>query len=819
MYDHKKIEAKWQKSWIKEKIYTPNLDQTKKPFYNLMMFPYPSAEGLHVGNMYAFTHSDCYGRFKRLQGYEVFEPIGLDGFGIHSENYAIKIGEHIKKVSERTEKRFYNQLKMIGNAYDWTRTVETYKTDYYKWTQWLFIQMYEKGLAYRKKSSVNWCPSCKTVLSDEQVIDQKCERCDTVIEKKPMEQWFFKITKYAERLLKNLKWIDWSEDVKLGQKNWIGKSTGAKIYFPLKDLKEELEVFTTRADTVFGATYMVIAPEHELVEKLKDQIENYEEVRDYVKTSLIKEEKERLNEEKEKTGVELKGLKAINPLNQKEIPIYIADYVLTGYGTGAIMAVPAHDKRDYDFAKKYSLEIVPVVEPASKGVKENLDEECFSGYGIAVNSQFIDGLESKKAIKKIIKHLEENRLGEKAVNYKLRDWCVSRQRYWGPPIPMIKCKNCGWVPVKKEDLPVELPELEDFHPDGSGKGPLNKVKDFVKAKCPKCGNEEAKRETDVSDPFVDSCWYFFRYLNTEDDKNALNEDRMKKWMPIDMYLGGKEHTVLHLLYARFITMVFHDLGYIDFEEPFKKFFGHGLLIKDGAKMSKSKGNVINPDEYIERFGADSVRIYLMFLGDVTQGGDWRDSGMIGMFKFIKKLHTLLEEFLKETDSKDLISLDQDSDSKNLSKLHKTIKEVSNELERLSFNTAIAKIMELVNWYKEEEKKLKATEKYQVFKNLALLIGPFAPHLAEEFWVSLSQKGSIFKAFWPTYKSDLAIDQEIELVVQINGKVRAKIQSKADIEEKEAFKLALANEKVQKYLKNQEVKKQIFVKSKLVNFVI
>ena len=618
-YNHKKVGKKWLKKWDEEKLYQIDLGKAKKPFYNLMMFPYPSAEGLHVGNMYAFVHSDTYGRFARLKGYDVFEPIGLDGFGIHSENYAIKIGEHIKEVSARTEKNFYNQLRMIGNAYDWSRTVETYKPNYYRWTQWLFLKMYEKGLAYRKEAPVNWCSSCKTVLSDEQVIDEKCERCGTKVKKKRMEQWFLRITDYAEKLLKNLETIDWSEDVGLIQKNWIGKSEGALIKFPIKNSDKILEIFTTRPDTLDGCTFMVVSPGHEFAGK---------------------------------------NLTAVNPFNKKEIPVLTDEYVLDDYGTGAIMAVPSHDERDMEFAKRNKLPIVDTE------LKEDM-----------------------------IDWLVEKGIGKREIRYKLRDWCISRQRYWGPPIPMIFCEKCGWVPVPEKDLPVLLPEMEDFLPDGSGKGPLNKVDEFVNSVCPRCGGP-AKRETDVSDPFVDSCWYYMRYLCTEFTDKALDKKRLEKWMPVDMYIGGKEHSVLHLLYSRFVTMVLHELGYAPEEEPFERFRAHGLLIKEGAKISKSKGNIVNPDEYIEKFGADTVRMYLMFLGDMRQGGDWRDEGIIGISRFLNKVWKL--------NSKVQISDSPNENSKIDKLLHKTIKKVTEDLENLKFNTAISRLMILANEMEKEE---------------------------------------------------------------------------------------------------------------------
>jgi len=803
-YDHKKIEAKWQKIWQEQGVNQVDLDKVPKPFYNLMMFPYPSAEGLHVGNVYAFVHSDAYGRFQRLKGFNVFEPIGLDGFGIHSENYAIRIKEHIKNVSARTEKHFYEQLHMIGNQYDWNRTVETYKPDYYKWTQWLFLQMYKKGLAYRDKASVNWCPSCKTVLSDEQVINGRCERCSSETEKRQMKQWFFKITAYVERLLKNLEWINWSAEVKIGQKNWIGKSEGASLSFSVADSQPTIEIFTTRPDTLFGATFMVLCPEHQLIKNLKDKIENLKEIDDYLKKAQQKSDLERTDLNKNKTGIEIKGLKAVNPVNNKKIPLFIADYVLSSYGTGAIMAVPAHDQRDWDFAKKYGIEIKEVV----KGGK-NVQEEAYIDSGVSVNSEFLDGLETKEASARMIKWLEKNHLGKRAVNYKLRDWCVSRQRYWGPPIPMIECAKCGWQPVPEKDLPVLLPDMDNFLPDGTGKGPLNKIKEFVNADCPQCGGK-AKRETDVSDPFVDSCWYFLRYPCTEFTDQPFDKKRLEKWLPVNMYIGGKEHTVLHLLYSRFITMVMHDLGYVKEEEPFKRFFAHGLLIKDKSKISKSKGNIVNPDEYIDKFGADSVRLYLMFLNDVRLGGDWRDSGMSGMFKFVNRFYKLAEEILKNSDKK--------TENQDVLKItHKAIKRVGDDLEKLKFNTAIAAIMECTNSLYEIEAAGKKIGS-DVVEILAKIIAPLAPFMAEELWNQAGHKESVFKQKWPEYNPEFVQDKEIELVIQVCGKLRDKIKVPINISEEKASELAKQSVKIKNYISEKKIKKIIFVKNRLVNIV-
>ncbi len=872
-YDHNKIEKKWQKYWQTKKINEVDLSKAKKPFYNLMMFPYPSAEGLHVGNMYAFVHSDTYGRFLRLRGLDVFEPIGLDGFGIHSENYAIKVKQNILNVSKRTEKHFYEQLHMIGNQYDWSRTVETYKPEYYKWTQWIFVQMFKKGLAYQAESYVNWCPSCQTVLSDEQVVSGECERCGSQAERKLMRQWFFKITAYAERLLKNLTslsadalgpnvkiteemakaGIDWSERTKIAQRDWIGKSEGTQFCMRIitsdpsvilnkvknlsrmrdknfgqtersfanaQDDKLYLSVFTTRLDTVFGMTFALIAPEHELINKLKGQISNIKELEEYIAETKKKSELQRMAEVKEKTGVELKGIKVVNPFTKKAIPLFASDFVLAHYGTGAVMAVPAHDERDYEFAKKFNLSIVEVVK--SEDGESSIAKEAFVEDGILINSESYNALGSGQAREKMTKWLEEQGIGSKKINYKLRDWCISRQRYWGPPIPMIYCdKKDGWQPVPEKDLPVLLPKTKDYLPKNDGLAPLARNKKFVKTKCPVC-NGPARRETDVSDTFLDSAWYYFRYpsVGLASSGQALFDPAItRKWLPVDMYIGGNEHAVLHLLYSRFVTMAFHDLGLIDFEEPYKRFFAHGLLIKEGAKMSKSKGNVINPDEYIKKFGADSVRLYLMFLGDVRQGGDWRDSGMNGMFRFVNRVWNIAQEIIKQKSKK--------TDLEILKFAHKTIKRVGEDLEKLKFNTAIAALMEYVNALYDGQNAGKNIDG-DTISILAKLISPFAPFLAEELWSSFtkaskdkSQKysGSIFEQPWPEYDPALIKEETLELIVQINGKVRAKLSASADISEEEAKKLALADESVKKWLGSKEPKKVFFVKGRLINIVI
>ena len=770
-YNHLKAEKFWQKKWLAEKIYEPNFKNPpgKGKFYNLMMFPYPSAEGLHVGNMYAFTGADIYGRFKRMRGYDVFEPIGLDGFGIHSENYALSIGKHPADQAKISEKRFYKQLEMIGNGFAWQEKLETYDPEYYKWTQWIFVQMFKRGLAYRKIASVNWCPSCLTVLADEQVLAGECERCAARVIKKELEQWFFKITAYAERLLKNLDKIDWSEKIKVAQRNWIGKSEGALISFKLKDTSYKIEVFTTRSDTLYGATYMVLAPEHGLINQLKSQIVNWLEVKDYIEKAKQKSDIERIAEGKEKTGVELKGIKAANPANQKEIPVWVADYILAGYGTGAVMAVPAHDQRDAEFARKFNL-------PFSKAALADKDE--------------------------IVKTVG----AKKIIQYRLRDWLISRQRYWGPPIPMIYCDKCHWQPVPEKDLPVLLPKVENFRPTGTDQSPLASVEKFYKTKCPKCAGP-ARRETDVSDTFLDSAWYYLGYLmkfgnwKLEIGSSSFSET-IRKWCPVDVYIGGAEHAVLHLLYVRFVAMALSDWGYLDFEEPMTRFRAHGLIIKDGAKMSKSRGNVVIPDESIKKHGADALRMYLMFLGPFEQGGDFRDEGISGLTRFLARVWRMAHE-ISEVESPNLET-----------KIHQTIKKVSADIENLRYNTAISELMILL---REMESQGKSKKQFEIFIKL---LAPFAPHLTEEIWRNvLGHRKSIHTERWPEYDPRLIIQEIADFVVQINGRARGIIRLPSGSSENEAKTKALADERFRKYLDGQKIKKIIFVPGRLINFVL
>lgn len=827
-YYPSEIEAKWQKEWEEKKTFSPDVASAKNPYFNLMMFPYPSAEGLHVGNMYAFTGADVFARYNRMLGKDVLEPIGLDGFGIHSENYALKVGKHPKEQAGISEANFYRQLRSIGNSFDWERTVETYNPNYYKWTQWLFIQMFKNGLAYRDTALVNWCPSCKTVLSDEQVIDGSCERCNTKVEKKNLEQWFFRITKYAERLLNNIERLNWTEKVKIAQRNWIGKSEGAEIGFRIEGLGDsfELNVYTTRPDTLHGATFMVIAPEHPIVATIDNP-----EVKKYVDEAAKKTEIERTAEGKEKTGVDT-GLKAINPVNGKEIPIWVADYVLSGYGTGAIMAVPAHDARDYAFAKKYGLEIIQVINPTGPVVAPPPSAshplgEVYVGPGKLINSGEWDGWEVPNEMGRVLDWLEEKGLGARKANYHLRDWLISRQRYWGPPIPMIFCSNCqkngkgevegmeGWFAVSEVDLPVLLPDVTDWKPMGTGKSPLANHPEFFKTTCPSCGSE-ATRETDVSDTFLDSAWYFLRYPSTDIENAPFDIERTKKWLPVDQYIGGAEHSVLHLLYSRFVTMVLADLKYLNFEEPFSNFFAHGLIIKDGAKMSKSKGNVVVPDEYIGKYGSDTLRTYLMFIGPYSDGGDFRDSGIEGMHKFLRKVWKLLSNYEAKPSN---------VSSGRAHIMNKTIKKVTEDISTFSYNTAISALMEWYNYLSNDLKENKSELNMEERGVFLKLLAPFAPHLTEELWQAgdarsdKSEFHSIHLSSWPDYDKKYLVLDKVLIPVQVNGKKRGQIEiSSSELENRELIE-KMAKEAVSRQLEGANVKNVVYVSGKIINFVI
>ncbi len=798
-YDHKVVEPKWSKVWQDKHTYEPNLlagekttaeKTSKTPFYNLMMFPYPSAEGLHVGNMYAFSGADIYGRYQRMQGKDVFEPIGLDGFGIHSENYAIKIGKHPAEQAKVSEKNFYRQLSSIGNGFSWDERLETYDPEYYKWTQWLFIQMFKKGLAYKASSQVNWCPSCKTVLADEQVEDGKCERCKSEVERKEAKQWFFKITEYADRLLTNIESLKWPEKIKIAQRQWIGKKAGINIEYSVVGSKETITCFTTKPVN-FGATFLVLAPEHELVRKIIDENidvpkKNLEQVKKYALEALNKSDQQRKIEEKKKTGV-FTGLYVLNHVTQKEIPVWISDFVLGSVGTGAVQGCPGHDERDFEFAQKFGIPIPRVIagKDGATGEITSLDQVVTDG-GTMVNSDFLNGLEFHEAMEKTMDYFEKKGWGKRVISYHLRDWLISRQRFWGPPIPMVECPKCGWQPVPESQLPVELPFIQDYKPTGDGKSPLEKADDaWLYTTCPTCQGK-AKRETDVSDTFLDSSWYFLRYPSLDAasaSTQPFDPEITKKWLPVDAYIGGAEHAVLHLLYARFVTMALKDWGHLSFEEPFPFLFGHGLIIKDGAKMSKSKGNVVNPDEYIEKFGADTLRTYLMFLGPYDQGGDFRDTGIAGMYKWLQKVWRLYDEkaFAQET-------------SKALqSKLHKTIKKCTRDMAEFKFNTCIAAMMECVNLWSESAECISKQDAESFLK----LLAPFAPYMTEELYqTKLNQAKSTSGEFesihtcrWPIFDESFTIDEMTPIAVQLNGKFKTLVSVPTIISQD---KLALEN---------------------------
>ncbi len=822
------VEAKWQKKWDASGTNSFSrhaLQTAEDPYYQLMMFPYPSAEGLHVGNIYAFTGADVHGRFQRLTGRTVFEPIGFDAFGIHSENFALQQGVNPMDLIPMNVANFTRQLRRIGGMFDWRHTVDTTDPAYYRWTQWIFVQLFKAGLAERKVAPVNWCPSCMTVLANEQVISGCCERCDTPVEQRRIAQWFFRITDYAQRLLDHLKGLDWSETTKKAQHNWIGRSDGAVLSFPVLPLEgaavsgsepmsEEdvsalasesasIDVFTTRPDTVFGATYMVLSPEHPLVDAVTTD-EERGRVDRYRGQAAAKDLVARQKVEKAKTGVFTGGC-CLNPATGRPIPIWVADYVLMEYGTGAIMAVPGHDQRDFEFAEAMGLPIRRVVAAPGQDADTPL-EGAYPGDGVMVNSGPFDALTVAEGKKAITRWLAERELAEPTVNYRLHDWCISRQRYWGPPIPIIHCEACGPVPVPERDLPVLLPRVEDFKPDDSGVSPLARIEEWHAVDCPACG-AEARRETDVSDTFLDSSWYFLRYPSTDDDRVPFDPDITKRWLPVDCYIGGNEHAVLHLLYSRFITMALHDLGHLEFEEPYDRFRAHGMIIREGAKMSKSRGNVIVPDEIIERFGADTFRTYLMFLGPYQDGGDYRDEGIQGPHGFLHRLH--------ETATAAAAN-DADPDPDVERKLHQTIRQITTQLPDLGYNTCIAAMMQYLNAVRGGGRTAARAE----VQPLVVMIAPFAPHLAEELWERLGHDRSIFEgANWPSYDDEKARETSVELAVQVNGKLRATVKGPVGIAQEEAEELARSDDNVARHLEAAVVRRIVYVPNRLVNFVV
>ena len=802
-YDPTAVEVKWQESWRVRNTNTTDVANAPDPFYALMMFPYPSAEGLHVGNLFAFVGNDIYGRFQRLQGHNVFEPLGYDAFGIHSENYALKVGKHPMELIPQNIANFRRQLERAGLMVDWTHSLSTTDPDYYKWTQWVFLQLLKQGLAYKKQAAVNWCPSCKTVLANEQVIGGACERCDTPVEQRFLSQWFFRISEYAERLLKNLDTLDWSETTKTAQRNWIGRSEGAELSFVAKRNGEEhvIRVFTTRPDTIYGATYLVIAPEHPLVQSLTGSL--YRSAVDQYVTRSSKQDLISRKSSTEKTGV-FTGAFAVNPATGQEIPIWISDYVLMEYGTGAIMAVPGHDERDFEFAQVFGLPIVRVVcgegeDPTTPLTQAFTENER----GIIVNSGKYDGMPVAKAKREITAMLEEQGAGKPFVNYRLHDWCISRQRYWGPPIPIIYCDDHGAVPVPEKDLPVTRPHVDDFKPDDSGVSPLARHEDWYRVPCPTCG-KMARRETDVSDTFLDSAWYFLRYPSVGIDEVPFDASITQKWLPVNSYIGGNEHAVLHLLYSRFVTMVLHDMGFLTFEEPFARFRAHGLIIRNGAKMSKSRGNVVVPDHYIEKWGADAFRTYLMFLGPFEEGGDFRDASISGVKRFLDRLWASV---LTAVDNRAA------GEPEVMRKLHQTIQKVGDDIPKLSYNTAVAAMMEYMNALRRGERTPVRAE----VEPLVQLVAPFAPHIAEELWEKLGNNESVFDSKWPAFDASLAADDKFDLVVQVNGKTRGKVSVARDIVQDDAVAAAMREESIAKFVTG-EPRKIIFVPGRLLNIV-
>lgn len=819
MYEPTLTEQKWQDLWAEQGTNEPDLDGAEHPFYNLMMFPYPSAEGLHVGNLYAFTGADFHGRYRRLRGLDVFQPIGFDAFGIHSENYALKVNVHPMELIPRSIETFTRQLERAGIMYDWSHTVTTTDPDYYKWTQWIFLQLFKAGLAEKKEAPVNWCPSCKTVLANEQVEDGRCERCGTEVGQRLLSQWFFRITDYTEKLLANLDWIDWSPSTVTAQRNWIGRSEGALLRFRLvSDPDDTIEVFTTRPDTLFGATFMVLAPEHPLVDALTTDEQRAEVTAYQAAAAAVDLVERRKTDDKTKTGIFTGGF-ALNPATGEGIPVWIADYVLMEYGTGAIMAVPAHDQRDFEFARQFGLAIRPVVAPAAVVEKAEdpsnlaieLGDEAFAEHTEdeqLVNSARFSGLPAAEGARQIVEWLDGQGLGEPQVNYRLHDWCISRQRYWGPPIPIIYCEECGTVPVPEKDLPVLLPHVEQFKPGDDGIAPLAKAESFYRTTCPSCGGE-ARRETDVSDTFLDSAWYFLRYPSTDFDDRPMDEERTGHWLPVDMYIGGEEHAVLHLLYSRFITMALHDLGHVPFEEPYKRFRKHGLIIRDGAKMSKSKGNVVNPDEYIDRYGADTFRTYLMFLGPYQEGGDFREAGITGPQRFLSRTSDAVEAAVDGGGTGF-----PDSDVERA--VHQTIRQVTEDFESLSFNTAIAALMELLNVLRAAGRVPTRDEVLP----LVVMLGPIAPHLAEDLWEMLGEESSLFEhATWPEYDESKLETDTVEVPVQVNGKLRGTISVARGADEAAVRKAALADEGVRRHVGDAEIVKTIYVPDRLLNLVV
>ena len=860
-YNFKEVEQKWQKKWYKEGTFNAKQDFTnKKKWYGLIEFPYPSGQGLHVGHPRSYTALDIIARKKRMEGYNVLYPIGFDAFGLPAENYAIKNHVHPKITTENNINHFREQLKALGFSFDWSREVNTTDPEYYKWTQWIFIQLYKHGLAYKATMPINFCTGCKVGLANEEVVNGVCERCGSPVVQKEKSQWMLKITKYAQRLIDDLDDIDYLDKIKAQQKNWIGRSEGAEVNFEVmpeksalkvyktlsveeqvlkndvelynKEVENEklereyLKIYTTRPDTIFGATYMVIAPEHDLIKKYENKITNLDEVNEYKQKAALKSDFERAELNKEKTGVEIKGIKAINPLTNETIPIWISDYVLITYGTGAIMAVPAHDERDFEFAQKFKLPIKPVIMPKSDNKMDKLQNEVEAKFdylmnydnssmfmkepytdvenGVAVNSEFLNGLASKEAIKKAIDYIEENKLGKKQVNYKLRDWVFSRQRYWGEPIPMVYCEDCGWNPISESELPLVLPDIEDYEPGENGESPLAKQTEWIKTKCPCCG-KDAKRETDTMPQWAGSSWYFLRYMDAHNKEALASKEALEYWSPIDWYNGGMEHTTLHLLYSRFWHKFLYDIGVVPTKEPYQKRTSHGMILGgNGEKMSKSKGNVINPDDIVKEFGADTFRVYEMFMGPFDQTAPWSMESIRGCGKFLDRVWNMQD-----------ILVDGEEYSKEHEKMmHKAIKKVTSDIEEMKFNTSVAEFMKMTNEFYKDKKINKAE-----YKTFLQLLNPFAPHMTEELFNIIGESKTINETPWPKYDESKTIDEKQEIPVQVNGKVKAVITAEKEATEEEVKAIVNSNETIQNVLEGKNVIKEIYVKGKIYNIVV
>ena len=797
-YDFKSIEPKWQKIWDEKKAFSAVDGSEKKKFYGLIEFPYPSGAGMHVGHIKAYSGLEVISRKRRMEGYNVLFPIGFDAFGLPTENYAIKTGIHPRKVTDMNIAKFTSQLRRVGFSFDWDRAVDTTDEDYYKWTQWIFLKMFENGLVFRDTALVNYCPSCKVVLSNEDSQGGKCDICHSDIIQKSKDVWYLRITKYADRLLSGLDEVDYLPNIKQQQINWIGKSTGAFVNFTLTGIDEKLRIYTTRPDTLFGVTFMVMAPEHPIIEKYKDRIKNIDAVEAYKAECAKKTEFERTQLVKDKTGVRLDGICAVNPVNGKEIPIYIADYVMMGYGTGAIMAVPAHDQRDYDFAKTFGIDIIEVIKGG------DITKEAYTEDGEMVNSGFLNGMANKKdSIAKMLEYLEEKGIGEAGVQYKMKDWAFNRQRYWGEPIPIVHCPHCGMVPVPYDELPLRLPDMQNFEPGQNGESPLAKVESFVNCKCPKCGGD-AKRETDTMPQWAGSSWYFLRYIDPHNENALADPEKLKYWMPVDWYNGGMEHVTRHMIYSRFWHKFLYDIGVVPCDEPYAKRTAQGLILgPDGEKMSKSKGNVVDPNDVVDEYGADVLRTYVLFMGDYTSAAPWSESSVRGCKRFIERVWGML-----------FMTKGKGSTEKLESAFHKTVKKVSSDIEQMKFNTAIAAMMSLTNDIYENGSL--TTDELGIFVRL---LCPFAPHICEELWERLGGKGLCSLAPWPVYDESKTKDDTVTIAVQICGKLRDTVQASADSDQATVESLAKASEKIAKAIEGKQIVKEIYVKNKIFNIVV